>query len=84
MATSDLSKLIAARVIDVRGAACSGPVLEVKKGMCAIIVGEVLEIWSDDPNSRYDVPEWAQKAGHEYLGCIAAGGYDRIFVRRLK
>jgi tRNA 2-thiouridine synthesizing protein A len=84
MATSDLSKLIAARVIDMRGTVCSGPVLEAKKGMCAIIVGEVLEIWSDDPNTKYDVPEWAKRVGHEYLGCIAAGGYDRIFVKRLK
>jgi tRNA 2-thiouridine synthesizing protein A len=84
MATSGLSKIIAARVIDTRGAACSGPVLEAKKGMCAIIVGEVLEIWSDDPNTKRDVPEWVQKVGHEYLGYIAAEGYDRIFVKRLK
>jgi tRNA 2-thiouridine synthesizing protein A len=84
MATSDLSKIIAARVIDTRCAACSGPVLEAKKGMCAITVGEVLEIWSDDPSTRRDAPEWAQRVGHEYLGYIAADGYDRIFIKRLK
>jgi TusA-related sulfurtransferase len=44
----------------------------------------VLEIWSDDPKTRRAVPEWAQKVGHEYLGYLAAEGYDRVFVNRLK
>ena len=84
MTLSDLSNITAARVVDARGSACPGPLLEAKKGIGAVAVGEVLEIWSGDANTKNDIPRWAEKVGHEYLGCVAADGYDRIFVKRLK
>jgi tRNA 2-thiouridine synthesizing protein A len=84
MATVELTALQATKVVDARGSACPGPLLEAKKGIGAIKVGEVLEIWSGDPNTKVDVPRWAAKVGHEFLGAVAADGYDRIFVKRLK
>jgi tRNA 2-thiouridine synthesizing protein A len=47
-------------------------------------MGEVLEVWSGDPNTKNDIPKWSQKVGHDYLGYLAADGYDRLFVRRKK
>jgi TusA-related sulfurtransferase len=48
-------------------------------------VGEVLEIWSGDPRTKQDIPRWAKKVGHEFLGAeTAEGGYDRIFLRRVR
>ena len=44
----DLGQVKAAKVVDARGSACPGPLLEAKKGVGAIKVGEVLEIWSGD------------------------------------
>lgn len=83
--TVDPSQVQAAKVVDARGSACPGPLLEAKKGIGTIKVGEVLEIWSGDPRTKDDIPRWAQKVGHEYLGAMTAeGGYDRIFVRRTK
>ncbi len=84
MAANELTNLRAAKTVDARGSACPGPLLEAKKGVGAIKVGEVLEIWSGDPNTKQDIPKWAQKVGHEFLGAVAADGYDRIFVKRLK
>jgi len=84
MFTNDLLELKAEKVVDARGSACPGPLLEAKKGIGAIQVGEVLEIWSGDPGTKNDIPRWATKVGHEYLGCVEADGYDRIFVRRKK
>ena len=43
-----LSEIQAAKVVDARGSACPGPLLEAKKGIGAVKVGEVLEIWSGD------------------------------------
>lgn len=81
--TIDFSQLEAAKVVDARGSACPGPLLEAKKGIGAIKVGEILEIWSGDPRTKQDIPRWASKVGHEYLGAeTAEGGYDRIFIRR--
>ena len=59
--------------------------LEAKKGIGAVKVGEVLEIWSGDPRTKEDIPKWSNKVGHDYLGSLVAeGGYDRIFIQRAK
>ncbi len=59
--------------------------LEAKKGMGTVSVGGIVEIRSSDAGSRGDIPVWANKVGHEYLGVLKADeGYDRIFVRRGK
>jgi tRNA 2-thiouridine synthesizing protein A len=84
MTTLNTAEIQAAKVVDARGSACPGPLLEAKKGIGTIKVGEVLEIWSGDPNTKVDVPRWAAKVGHEFLGAVAADGYDRIFIKRLK
>jgi tRNA 2-thiouridine synthesizing protein A len=82
--TTDLSTLQASKIADARGVACPGPLLEAKKAIGSVKVGEVLEIWSGDINTKNDLPRWAEKVGQEYLGCLTADGYDRLFLRRKK
>lgn len=84
MSNTDLENLVISKVVDARGSACPGPLLEAKKGIGQVKVGEVLEIRSSDPGTRNDIPAWAKKVGHEYLGTLAAEGYDRLFVTRKK
>ncbi len=84
MTTVDLTALKSAIVVDARGCACPGPLMEAKKAIGKVKVGEVLEVLSNDPGTKGDLPLWAQKVGHEYLGFLAADGYDRIFVIRRK
>jgi TusA-related sulfurtransferase len=84
MSDADLSNIEAAKVVDARGSACPGPLLEAKKGIGGIKVGEVLEIWSGDANTKNDIPRWCKKVGHEYVGSLVAEGYDRIFIKRSK
>lgn len=80
----DLETIVAAKVIDARGAACPGPLLEAKKGMGTVAIGSVIEIWSTDPVTKTDIGAWSGKVGHEFLGSLAADGYDRVFVIRRK
>lgn len=81
----DLTHIQAAKVIDARASACPGPLLEAKKGIGAVKVGEVLEIWSGSPQTRVNIPKWCQKVGHEFLGHLTAdGGYDKLFIKRMK
>jgi TusA-related sulfurtransferase len=84
MATVDLATLKAAVVVDCRGSACPGPLMEAKKGIGKVKVGEVLEVLSNDPGTKDDMPLWAKKVGHEFLGTLGADGYDRIFIVRKK
>ena len=80
----ELDAITADKVIDARGAACPGPLLEAKKGMGSVPVGSVIEIWSTDPVTKTDIFAWSAKVGHEFLGSVAADGYDRVLVRRGK
>ena len=75
---------VADRVVDARGMACPGPLLEAKRGILLVPVGGVLEILSPDEETAIDVPAWAWKVGHAYLGCVREAGFWRIFVRRNK
>lgn len=85
MEIEELEEISPAAVVDARGCACPGPLMEAKKGMGTVDVGEVVEIRSSDPGSKSDIPVWAEMIGHEYLGVLTAEeGYDRIFVRRGK
>jgi TusA-related sulfurtransferase len=84
MSQVDLSSLKAASTVDARGSACPGPLLEAKKGIGKVKVGEIIEILSGDPGTRNDIPAWAGKVGHEFLGVLAAEGYDKLYVRRKK
>lgn len=81
---TELESITAAKVIDARGAACPGPLLEAKKGMPGVPVGSVIEIWSSDPVTKTDISAWSNKVGHDFLGVLEADGYDRVLVRRQK
>jgi tRNA 2-thiouridine synthesizing protein A len=79
-----LAGLAADKVVDARGVACPGPLLEAKKAIAGVAVGNVLELWSSDSDTKKDIGAWAGKVGHEFLGVLPADGYDRVFVRRTK
>ncbi len=81
---TELESITADKVIDARGAACPGPLLEAKKGMATVPVGGVVEVWSSDPVTKSDIGAWAGKVGHGFMGHLEAQGYDRVFVRRGK
>ena len=84
MAEVDLKNLQAAKVVDARGMACPGPLLEAKKSIGTVQVGETIEILSGDPSTKNDLPKWAAKVGHEFLGTLPGEGYDRMFITRKK
>jgi tRNA 2-thiouridine synthesizing protein A len=71
-------------VVDARGVACPGPMIEAKKAMNGIPVGEVMELWSGDSQTKEDMGYWTEMAGHTFLGVIPARGYERLFIRRGK
>jgi len=81
---TELEGLTAAKVIDARGAACPGPLLEAKKAMPGVPLGGIVEVWSSDPVTKSDIGAWSSKVGHDFLGVLEADGYDRVFVRRQK
>jgi tRNA 2-thiouridine synthesizing protein A len=84
MSELDLTAIEVSSTVDARGSACPGPLLEAKKGIGKVKVGEVLEILSNDSGTKKDIPVWAQKVGHAYLGHLESDGYDKLFIKRNK
>lgn len=84
MSTEDLETLKVDKMVDARGTACPGPLLEAKRSIVKVPQGGIMEVLSSDQSTNQDVPTWAKKVGHEYLGTVEMPGYWRIFVRRGK
>jgi TusA-related sulfurtransferase len=81
---AELEAIADAKVVDARGTACPGPLLEAKKGMAGVPVGTTIEIWSTDPATKNDISAWSGKVGHDFLGVLEDDGYDRVFVVKRK
>ena len=82
MTTDELTQINADKVIDARGTACPGPLLAAKKAIGEINSGEIMEILSADEGTRRDVPKWANKKGHEYLGTVEDSGFFKIYLKK--
>ncbi len=72
------------KTVDARGSSCPGPLLEAKKAIGGVNIGQVIEILSNDEGSKKDIPAWAAKIGHECIGVEEGDEYDKIYVKRLK
>ena len=80
----DLTTLKVDKTVDARGSACPGPLLEAKRAMAEVSMGGILEVMSSDSGTTEDIPLWAKKVGHDFLGNIEEPGYWRLFVKRGK
>lgn len=82
MTEQELLALPVAKSVDSRGTACPGPLLAAKKAIGEIKAGEIMEILSSDEGTKKDIPKWADKKGHEYLGTIEESGFFKIYMKK--
>jgi TusA-related sulfurtransferase len=78
----DLNALDVAKVIDARGTACPGPMLEAKRAIGECPVEGVMEVQSSDNGTIVDIQRWCKKMGHDYLGDVENDGYWSVYLRR--
>lgn len=67
--------------LDCRGLSCPMPIIKTKKTIDKMKSGEVLEILSSDPGTKNDLPAFARRMGHEYLGEKEDEGYSRFYLK---
>ncbi len=84
MTTTELEGIQADKVVDARGTGCPGPILAAKKGIVDVKPGQIMAVLATDGGTKKDLPAWAKKTGHEYLGVMEELGYFKLFVRRVK
>ena len=67
--------------LDCRGLSCPMPLLKTKKAIGKMKSGQIIEILGTDPGTRNDLPSFATKAGHEYLGEKEDEGFIRFYLK---
>ena len=76
------NKIQVAAVLDTFGLLCPMPIIKTAAKMKQLSVGQVLEVLSDDPGIKEDMPAWCVTSGNE-LVCIEEEGYEfHAFVRK--
>jgi len=85
MKTSDeLKALKVGKLVDARGTACPGPLLEARRAINECPMGGVMEIQSSDADTPVSVERWCKKMEFEYLGNVENDGFWSIYLRRTK
>jgi cysteine desulfurase len=70
-------------VVDALGRRCPVPVIELAAHLGDVEVGQVVDVLSDDPASRVDIPVWCRMKGHEYVGSTPGEQGSAHRVRRM-
>lgn len=71
-------------ILDARGAACPGPLMELIAHIKLVAVGDEVEVLATDEGSSTDIPVWVQKVGHALVANRLENGVYHIRVRKLK
>ncbi|HEX9887956.1 MAG TPA: sulfurtransferase TusA family protein [Nitriliruptorales bacterium] len=56
------------RTLDTLGAACPVPIIELARAVDELEVGDVVEVLSDDPGAKVDVPVWCRMQRQAFRG----------------
>jgi NADPH-dependent 2,4-dienoyl-CoA reductase/sulfur reductase-like enzyme/peroxiredoxin family protein/rhodanese-related sulfurtransferase/TusA-related sulfurtransferase len=72
------------REIDACGLQCPGPILQLKKAVDELAVGEAVKIIASDPGFAADAPAWCNTAGHklESIEGLEGGRYCAVVVKQ--
>lgn len=65
--------------LECRGMRCPRPIIELSRRIADVPVGELVEIWADDPAAGPDLAAWCRMRGHELVYADA----PRFAVRRV-
>ncbi len=67
-------------VLDCIGLTCPHPLMRIKERMAKLAAGDVLEVLTDDPMARTDLPEWCARSGFAILGAEEDGGVMKFLI----
>jgi tRNA 2-thiouridine synthesizing protein A len=79
---SDISK--PAKTLDCTGLYCPQPLFQTREQIDTIAVGEVLEVFSDDPAAEEDLKRFAKRAGHQIIEFENKDGVLRFMIKKGK
>ena len=75
---------MANKKIDTQGLTCPRPLVETKKALKKMEVGETLEVVGDHAPSKREVPEMMEEQGHEVVSVSDKGGTWTVVIKKKK
>ncbi|MDH4226451.1 MAG: sulfurtransferase TusA family protein [Deltaproteobacteria bacterium] len=70
------------KTLDARGLSCPMPSVKTALTLETMKSGEVLEIITDDPISKRDLPVWAESTGNELLSLVEEAPTIKIYLKK--
>jgi TusA-related sulfurtransferase len=70
------------KTVDATGLVCPMPTIRLGQAIRRVAVGEVVEMWTDDPGSKQNMDAWCKNTGHELCGQALEGTVFKYWVRR--
>ena len=67
--------------LDCSGLSCPMPLLKTKKHIGNMQSGQILEVISTDPGTKNDLPSFAKRAGHEFMGVKEEEGRSKLYLK---
>jgi tRNA 2-thiouridine synthesizing protein A len=78
------NRIPVAAVLDTFGLLCPMPIIKTAAKMKELKQGEVLEVLSDDPGIKEDMPAWCITSGNELVLLEETGDEFHVFVRKTR
>ncbi len=72
------------QVVDCLGRPCPVPVIELARALPTLEVGASIDVLSDDPAARLDIPAWCRMKEQEFVGATPAPVGTAYRVRRAR
>lgn len=68
--------------VDARGLVCPMPTIRLGQAIRKVEVGQLVEVWTDDPGSKENMAAWCKNTGHELVDQSADDTTFKYTVRR--
>ena len=70
------------QILDVRGLGRPMPTIRLGQAIRKVKVGEMIEMWTDDPGSLQNMSAWTRNTGHDLVAKSIEEGVYKYRVRR--
>lgn len=77
-------KVKPAKSIDTVGLYCPVPLFQTREAINDLEIGEILEVFADDPAAESDIQSFAKRTGHRLLKLEKDGDVLRFLLEKTK
>jgi tRNA 2-thiouridine synthesizing protein A len=70
--------------VDARGLVCPMPTIRLGQAIRKVEIGQLVQVWTDDPGSKENMAAWCKNTGHELVDNSTHDSTFKYTVRRCR